>query len=245
MDAVGFGFPGQLAHQLQRKGNGAAQTVAGGDVAVHDHLGVQYLGPGQLVLESGMRRGLFALQQAELRQHAGRSADGGHLLACLCKGNTGIGHGLIGGKVRGAGDAAGQHHHVHVRIIDVLRQRVGGDVHLVAAGDGAVAGCAGHGHIHPGPAQQIHYQKCLALLGALGKKDDSFAHDKNLLVNKKPRTANAGRKPHRRHAGAEYQSADFFSSSSRLRRTLSSAPSTRLTRLMMALDAPVLSMISV
>mgnify|MGYP000083855781 CR=1 FL=1 len=49
-DAVGLSLPGQLAHQLQRKGNGTAQTVAGGDIAVHDDLGIQHLGECEALL---------------------------------------------------------------------------------------------------------------------------------------------------------------------------------------------------
>ena len=99
----------------------------------------------------------------------------------MCKGNTGIGDGLVGGKVRGAGDAAGQHHHVHIRVINVLCQCVGGDVHLVAAGDGAVAGGAGNGHLHLGAAQQMDHQQGFTLFGALGKKYNSFTHKISLL----------------------------------------------------------------
>lgn len=58
-DAVGLGLPGQLAHQLQCKRDGTTQTVAGGDVAVHDHFGVQHMGTGQLVLKSGVGRGIL------------------------------------------------------------------------------------------------------------------------------------------------------------------------------------------
>ena len=158
------------------QGDGTAQAVAGGDVAVHDHFRIQNLGTGELILETGVGRGLFAFQQTEGCQHAGCGADGGHLLAALGKGNAGVGDGLVGGKVRRAGDAAGQHHHVHVGVINVLGQCVGGDVHFVAAGDGAVTGGAGNGHVHLGAAQQVHYQKGFALLGALGKKDYGFAH---------------------------------------------------------------------
>src|SRR5699024_7353851 len=87
LDAGGLVGAGQLAHQLQPKGDGAAQAVAGGDVAVYDHLLVQHLGTGQLVLERGVGGGLAALQQAQAGQDAGGGADGGHLLA-------GGGHGL-------------------------------------------------------------------------------------------------------------------------------------------------------
>ena len=189
-----------------------------------------------------MSGGIFALQQTQCCQHAGRGADGGYLFACLCKGDAGIGHRLVGGKVRRAGNAAGQHHQIYVGIIDLLRQRIGGDVHLMAAQNLPAAGSAGNQHLHLGAAEQIHHQQCLALLGALRKKYNSFCHKKNLLFKyqkEKPRAAALG--------GTRLlcQSADFFSASSSARSTLSSALSTRLTRLMMALDAPVLSMISV
>ena len=49
-------------------------------------------------------------------------------------------------------------------------------MHLVAAGDGAVAGGAGNGHLHLGAAQQIDHQQGFTLFGALGKKYNSFAH---------------------------------------------------------------------
>mgnify|MGYP006971074676 CR=1 FL=1 len=65
-DAVGLGPPGQLAHQLQCKRDGTTQTVAGGDIAVHYHFGIQHLGTGQFVLETGVRRGFSALQQAAI-----------------------------------------------------------------------------------------------------------------------------------------------------------------------------------
>ena len=49
-------------------------------------------------------------------------------------------------------------------------------MHLVAAHDLAAAGCAGHGHLHLGAAQQIDHQQGFTFLGALGKKNNSFAH---------------------------------------------------------------------
>ena len=71
LDTVGFLFAGQLAHQLQRKGDGTAQTVAGGEVAVHHDLFIVDDGTGQLILEPGVGRGVFALQQAQRGQNAG------------------------------------------------------------------------------------------------------------------------------------------------------------------------------
>ena len=88
LDAVGFGGAGQLAHQLQRKGDGTAQTVAGGEVAVHHDLFIVDDGTGQLILEPGVGRGVFALQQAQRGQNAGGGADGGYLFARLCKGGA-------------------------------------------------------------------------------------------------------------------------------------------------------------
>ena len=71
LDAVGFRRVGQLADQLQRKGDGAAETVAGGDVAIHHDLFVVDDGTGQLVLEPGVGGGVPALQQAQRSQDAG------------------------------------------------------------------------------------------------------------------------------------------------------------------------------
>ena len=137
---------------------------------------------------------------------------------------------------------AGQHHQIYIGIIDLLCQRIGGDMHLMAAQNLPAAGSTGHQHLHLGAAEQVHHQQSFALLGALCKKYNSFCHKKNLLFKyqkEKPRAAALG--------GTRLlsQSAAFFSASSSARSTLSSALSTRLTRLMMALDAPVLSMISV
>lgn len=61
LDPLGFLFACQLAHQLQRKRDRTAQPVAGGDVAVHHDLLVQYGSTGQLVLEGGVGGGLLAL----------------------------------------------------------------------------------------------------------------------------------------------------------------------------------------
>ena len=85
LDTVGFLFAGQLAYQLQRKGDGTAQTVAGGEVAVHHDLFIVDDGTGQLILEPGVGRGVFALQQAQRGQNAGGGADGGYLLPAAAK----------------------------------------------------------------------------------------------------------------------------------------------------------------
>ena len=138
------------------------------------------MGTGQLVLKCSVGGGVFALQQTQCCQHAGCGADGGYLFACLCKGGAGVGHRLVGGKVRRTGNAAGQHHQIHVGIIDFLRQCIGGDMHLMAAQDLPAAGSACHQHLHLGAAEQIHHQQSLALLGALRKKYNSFCHKNNL-----------------------------------------------------------------
>src|SRR5699024_144311 len=177
LDAGGLVGAGQLAHQLQPTGDGTAQAVAGGDVAVHDHLLVQHLGAGQLVLERGVGGGRAALQQAPAGQDAGGGADGGHLLAGGGHGLHRAGDGGAGGQVGGAGDAAGQDHQVHTGVVDVLGQGVGGDGDLVAAGDGQAARRGRHGHLHLGPAQKVNDEKGLAFLGALGEKDNCFAHE--------------------------------------------------------------------
>ena len=205
------------------------------------------MGARQLVLKCSVSGGVFALQQTQCRQHAGCGADGGYLFACLCKGGASVGHRLVGGKVRRTGNAAGQHHQIYVGIIDFLRQCIGGDVHLMAAQNLPAAGSACHQHLHLGAAEQVHHQQCLALLGAFRKKHNSFCHKNNLpyqISKRKAACRSFGQCP---FGGTRplCQSADFFSASSSARSTLSSALSTRLTRLMMALDAPVLSMISV
>ena len=139
------------------------------------------MGAGQLVLKCSVGGGVFALQQTQCCQHAGRSTDGGYLFARLCKGGAGVGHRLVGGKVRRAGNAAGQHHQIYIGIIDLLCQCIGGDVHLMAAQNLPAARSTGHQHLHLGAAEQVHHQQCLALLGALRKKYNSFCHKKNLL----------------------------------------------------------------
>ena len=139
------------------------------------------MGAGQLVLKCSVSGGVFALQQTQCCQHAGRSADGGYLFARLCKGNAGVGHRLVGGKVWRAGNAAGQHHQIYIGIIDLLCQRISGDVHLMAAQNLPAAGSTGHQHLHLGAAEQVHHQQSFALLGALRKKYNSFCHKKNLL----------------------------------------------------------------
>lgn len=123
----------------------------------------------------------FALQQTQCCQHAGCGTDGGYLFARLCKGDASVGHRFVGGKVRRAGNAAGQHHQIYIGIIDLLCQCIGGDVHLMAAQNLPAAGSTGHQHLHLGAAEQVHHQQCLALLGALRKKYNSFCHKKNLL----------------------------------------------------------------
>src|SRR5699024_2001833 len=74
LDAGGLVGAGQLAHQLQPKGDGAAQAVAGGDVAGYDHLLGQHLGAGQLGRERGVGGGLPALPHAPAGQAGGGGA---------------------------------------------------------------------------------------------------------------------------------------------------------------------------
>ena len=123
-----------------------------------------------------MRGSLLALQQAQIGQDAGSGADGGHLLAGLGKGLDGAGHGGIGGQVGGAGDAAGQHHQVHIAVVHILGQSVGGDGDLVAAGDRQAARGRSHHNLDLAAPQQIHNQKGLALLSAFSEKYNCFAH---------------------------------------------------------------------
>ena len=66
LDAGGLFGAGELADQLEGEGDGAAQAVAGGDVAVDDDLLVQHLGAGQLVLEGGVGGGLAVLGAAQM-----------------------------------------------------------------------------------------------------------------------------------------------------------------------------------
>ena len=63
--AVGFGWAGQLAHQLEGKRDRAVEAVAGGDAAVYDDFLIVDDGTGQLVLKSGVGGGVPAFQQAE------------------------------------------------------------------------------------------------------------------------------------------------------------------------------------
>ena len=81
-----------------------------------------------------------------------------------------------------------------------VRQGVGGEVDAVAGHQLLAAHGGSHGDFYFGPAEKIHHQKGLALLGAIGKKDNCFAH-KNYLLCKKPlRLALCGSSPHGRTA---------------------------------------------
>ena len=139
-------------------------------------------GTGQLVLKSGVGGGVPAFQQAEAGEDAGRGADGGDLLACLGEGNAGVGDGLVLGEVGRTRDAAGQDDHVHVAVIHILGQRVGVQVDAVAADEGAAAHGGRNDDFDPGAAEKVGHQQGLTLLSAVGKKQNSFAHNQILLL---------------------------------------------------------------
>ena len=139
-------------------------------------------GTGQLVLKSGVGGGVPAFQQAEAGEDAGRGADGGDLLACLGKRNAGVGDGLVLGEVGRTRDAAGQDDHVYVAVIHILGQRVGVQMDAVAADEGAAAHGGRNDDFDPGAAEKVGHQQGLALLGAVGKKQNSFAHNQILLL---------------------------------------------------------------
>ena len=128
-----------------------------------------------------MGGGVFALQQAELGQDAGSRTDGGHLFARLGKGRAGVGHGLVGRQVRGAGDAARQHHQIHIGVIHFFGQCIGGQADVVAADQLFAAHGGSHDHLHLGAAEQVHHQQGFTFFGPIGKKDDCFAHVQILL----------------------------------------------------------------
>ena len=201
---------------------------------------------GKLILEARMGGGVFAFQQPQRGKDAGGGADGGHLLARLGEGGAGVGDGLVGGKVRGTGDAAGQHDQIHIRIIHLFGQCIGGQMNFMAADQLFAAHGRRHDDLDLGAAKKIDDEKGLALLGAVGEKDNCFAHTAILLFqsDKKHRRAGASRPRGARSCGYSSVAASAFSSSRR-RSTLSSLLMTRLTRLMMALDAPMLPMMLV
>ena len=101
----------------------------------------------------------------------------------------------------------------------------------------------GHDDLHLGAAQQVYHQQSFTLLGAIGKKYNCLTHLYRLPSKKRT----AGRVlPCPAARGPCYSSAGCSAfSSSRRRSTLSSLLMTRLTRLMMALDAPMLPMMLV
>ena len=70
-DTLRLGLTSQLAHQFQCKGDGTAQTIAGGDVAIHHDLFIVDDGTGQLILEASVGGGVPALQQAKRGQELG------------------------------------------------------------------------------------------------------------------------------------------------------------------------------
>ena len=57
-DTLRLCLTGQLAHQFQCKGDGTAQPIAGGDVAIHHDLFIVYDGTGQLILEASVGGGV-------------------------------------------------------------------------------------------------------------------------------------------------------------------------------------------
>lgn len=59
-DTLRLGLTGQLAHQFQCKGDGTAQPIAGGDVAIHHDLFIVDDGTGQLILEASVGGGVPA-----------------------------------------------------------------------------------------------------------------------------------------------------------------------------------------
>ena len=175
-------------------------------------------GTGQFILKTSVRSGVLALQQAQRSQNAGCGADGGDLLAGLRKGGAGLSDGLVGGEVGRTRDTARKNDHVDIGIINLFGNSVGGQMDLVAADDLLPAHGGGYDDLDLGAAEQVNDQQRLALFGAVGKKYNCFAH---------------------------LDSSSLLFSSRMRRRTLSSLPITRLTRLMMALDAPMFPMMLV
>ena len=57
LDTVGFGGAGKLADEFQRKGDGTAEAVAGGDVPIHDDLFIVDDRTGKLVLDGSCMHG--------------------------------------------------------------------------------------------------------------------------------------------------------------------------------------------
>ena len=63
-DTLRLCLTGQLAHQFQCKGDGTAQPIAGGDVAIHHDLFIVDDGTGQLILEASVGGGVPAFRPA-------------------------------------------------------------------------------------------------------------------------------------------------------------------------------------
>ena len=174
-------LPGQAAGEGQRKGDGRTQRFAGNDVAVQRDGQAGVLGPGggQLIFHAGVNRCLFALQNAERRQHRRCGADCGHDLACGGKLGADLAHRGIGFQVVHTRNAAGQDGGIKSGIIQLFGQGIRHNADAAGRFDDLFAAHGSNRYFHTGTAQQIHAQKALALFQAGRKKDNSFAHTKH------------------------------------------------------------------
>ena len=136
-------------------------------------------GGGQFIFHAGVNRCLFALQNAERRQHRRCGADCGHDLACGGKLGTDLAHRGIGFQVVYTRNAAGQDGGIKSGIIQLFGQGIRHNADAAGRFDDLFAAHGSNRYFHTGTAQQIHAQKALALFQAGRKKDNSFAHTKH------------------------------------------------------------------
>ena len=149
------------------------------EAAATGQAGVLGPGGGQLIFHAGVNRCLFALQNAERRQHRRCGADCGHDLACGGKLGADLAHRGIGFQVVHTRNAAGQDGGIKSGIIQLFGQGIRHNADAAGRFDDLFAAHGSNRYFHTGTAQQIHTQKALALFQAGRKKDNSFAHTKH------------------------------------------------------------------
>jgi hypothetical protein len=130
--------------------------LRGHHLAIHHHRVGQAARVAEFerIEHAGIGRGLFAFQQAGLRQGHRRGADGRGVAA---GGGHAFQQGLDAGIVAqmlGAGQAAGQRDEVEVAIKHVIQIGIRFDADAATALDDATLQAGNH-HLNPGAAQQI------------------------------------------------------------------------------------------
>ena len=161
------------------EGQRLAHAGGGDHVAVDHHGAVPREGArGEGSLEAGEARGLVTLEYAEFRQDEGCGANGGDVL-----GSSELAHqltdALVGAKVGGAGQAAGQHDVVVFGEIDLVERDVACDGNLLGGDDVARIHDRDEGGVDAAATQDIDDGQAFDGLKTIGGKYGNSGHGKS------------------------------------------------------------------